>query len=187
MYDSSKDFIIYDDDEDEEEQEDGDSDKEGDESNLLNILLACCILQDDKCKEVFTSADAKRIVLLGKLDGEDEDFNKIDDDNGKPRDGLEDITRLVMIGAPKGWLPLIPSPTFAGYLPKHDAPSKEDINNPAGWSMFIFTPVYNVSIKKDKFHSSPTGARVVLANNTGKVMHQWMGISLPKLENREVQ
>ena len=73
-----------------------------------------------------------------------------------------------MIGAPKGWLPLIPAPTFSGYLPKHDAPSEEDIDNPAGWSMFTFTPVYNVSAKKYKFHSSPTGARVVPANNTGK-------------------
>ena len=149
--------------------------------------MAHCVLQDDECKEVFTSADAERIVLLGKLDGEDEDFNKIDDDNGKPRDGSEDITRLVMIGAPKGWVLPIPPPTFAGYLPKHDAPSEEDIDNPARWSMFTFTPVYIVTTKKYKFHSSPTGARVVLANNTGKVMHQWIRISLPKLENREVQ
>jgi hypothetical protein len=54
----------------------------------------------------------------------------------------------------------------SGYVPKHSAPAEEAIDNPPSWSMFTFTPVY--SNNKYKFHSSPTGARVVPADKTGK-------------------
>jgi hypothetical protein len=70
-----------------------------------------------------------------------------------------------LIGAPEGWLAPTPPSTYSGYVPKHNALVEEAIDNPAGWSMFTFTPVY--SNNKYKFHSSP-GARFVLADKTGK-------------------
>ena len=58
--------------------------------------------------------------------------------------------------------------TFVGYRPKAGEPSEEELDNPAGWSMFTFTPSYNVNTKKYDCHTTPTGARVVPANSMGK-------------------
>jgi hypothetical protein len=149
---------------DNEQAEGEDSNKEGNKDNLHNIALAQLIIHDDLCAEVFTSADAERIVL-GCHDEDDAD--QIDNDIGEPgNDTEEDRVCLGLIGAPKGWLAPTSPLTFLGYGPKHNAMAEETIDNPARWSMFTFTPVY--SNNEYNFHSSPTGARVVTADKTGK-------------------
>jgi hypothetical protein len=62
---------------------------------------------------------------------------------------------------------LQPPPSWKGYDPKPGAPSEDNIDNPASWSMFTFTPNYD---KKNNylFHSSTTGAKVVPLNDDGK-------------------
>ncbi len=89
---------------DNKQAEGGDSDKEGEEANLHNIALARRIIHDNLCTEVFTSADAERIVL-GCCDEDDAD--QIDNDIG---------VCSGLIGAPEGWLAPTPPPTFSGYV-----------------------------------------------------------------------
>ncbi len=100
---------------------------------------------------------------------------EIDDDIGEPSATATATTTNVLIGdapdvimgAPEGWSPPQPPPTFTGYVRKHNAPAEEHIDNPAAWSMYTFTPEFDKS-NKYKFHSSPTGARVVPADSYGK-------------------
>ncbi len=49
-----------------------DSNKEGEEADLHNIALAQHIIHDNLCTEVFTSADAERIIV-GCHDEDDAD------------------------------------------------------------------------------------------------------------------
>jgi hypothetical protein len=113
---------------DNNQAEGGDSNKEGEEADLNNIALAQGIIHDDLCAEVFTSADAQRIVL----DCHDEDdADQIDNDIGEPgNDTEEDGVYLGLVGAPKGWLALTPPLTFSGYVPKHDTLVEEAVDNP---------------------------------------------------------
>ncbi len=77
------------------------------------------IIHDNLCAEVFTSADAERIVLGCR---DEDDVDQLDNDIEEPgNDAEEGGVYLGLIGAPKGW-----------------------------------------------FHSSPIGARVVPADQTGK-------------------
>jgi hypothetical protein len=93
--------------------------------------------------------------------------DQIDNDIGEPgNDTKDDRVCSGLIGDPKGWLAPTPPPTLSGYIPKHNALAEKAINNLAGWGKFTFTPVY--SNNKYKLPSSPTGARVVLADKTGK-------------------
>jgi hypothetical protein len=148
---------------DNEQTEGWDSDKEGEEANLHNIALAGQVIHDDECAEVFTSADAKSVLVCHDEDGAD----PIDNDIGEPGNDIEEYRVCSgLIGAPKWWLVPSPPPTFLGYVPKHNTLAEEAIDNPVGWSMFTFTPVY--SNNKYKFLSSPTGARDVPADNTRK-------------------
>ncbi len=98
---------------------------------------------------------------------DEDDADQIDNDIGDSgNDTEEEGVCSGLIGAPEGWIaPTLP-PTLSGYVPKHNTPAEEAIDNPAGWSMFTFTPVYTNN--KCKFHSSPTGVRVVPADQTGK-------------------
>jgi hypothetical protein len=54
------------------------------------------------------------------------------------------------------------------------SPPEEEIDNPAGWSMFTFTPSYHPKTKKYDGHTTPSGAHVVPPDGTGKrVMNGW--------------
>lgn len=69
-------------------------------------------------------------------------------------------------GAPDGWEPPGPPPTFLGYVPKFDAPKTfEEVDNPAGWDAWMFDAVYKN--KKYSHHETPSGAKVVTANAVG--------------------
>ncbi len=57
---------------DDKQAEGRDSDEGGEEANLHNIALTQRIILDNLCAEVFTSADAERIVL-GCRDEDDAD------------------------------------------------------------------------------------------------------------------
>ena len=100
----------------------------------------------------------------------------IDDDIGEPTSGTdEELNMTNLIGAPDRWLPPSAPISFLGYRPRKSGdPPEEEIDNPAGWSMFTFTPSYHPKTKKYDGHTTPSGAHVVPANGTGKcVMKGW--------------
>ncbi len=150
-----------------EERDGGDSDDEGDVSNLHVIALARRLVGDEEGVEVVNVADAERIVMTHHPTPTGNNDDEIDDDIGEPTSTTATATATVLIGSPEGWSCPQPPPTFTGYVRKHDAPAEEDIDNPAGWSMFTFTPEFDKQ-NKYKFHSTPTGARVVPADSNGK-------------------
>jgi hypothetical protein len=170
------DVFLEDLDEDRREDHGGKSGEEGDEADVHNIALARRLISDDECEECFTKSDAERIVLscgsTGFVLGADPE---IDDDIGEPTSGAdEDLNLTNLIGAPDGWLPPSAPISFLGYRPKSGDPPEEEIDNPAGWSMFTFTPSYHPKTKKYDGHTTPSGAHVVPADGTGKcVMNGW--------------
>jgi hypothetical protein len=89
---------------------------------------------------------------------------EINDDIGEAS-GKGTVTAVIP-GSPDNWVPPQPPPSFTGYVQKHDAPSEDDIN-PAQWSMFTFTATFD---KKNKYlyHTTPSNARVVPINSSGK-------------------
>jgi hypothetical protein len=97
----------------------------------------------------------------------DTDENLIDDDVGEPSSGVDETFDVeafkTLPGAPEGWLPPSCPVNFGGYKPKAGEPSEEELDNPAGWSMYTFTPSNHAKTK--------TGARVVPANTTGNRCH----------------
>jgi hypothetical protein len=105
----------------------------------------------------------------------DTDDNLIDDDVGEPSGGVDETLVVeafkTLTGAPEGWLPPSCPVNFGGYKPKAGEPSEEELDNPAGWSMYTFTPSYNAKTKKYDYHTTPTGARVVPANARGNRFH----------------
>ena len=108
---------------------------------------------------------------FGRLVETDATNNLIDDKVGEPTSGADKILVLdgqnSLLGAPEGWLPPSALVTFVGYRPKAGEPSEEELDNPAGWSMFTFKPSYNVKTKKYDCHTTPMGARVVPAETMG--------------------
>jgi hypothetical protein len=164
----------------------GDSDEDGEEANIHNIALARRLIEDinedkvdggddDEREDLLTNSTSERIVLLHGhrvLGGVD-----IDDDVGEPpsaSDEVLDFSRAGLIGAPEGWMPPSCPASFTGYNPRQGDPSEEELDNPAGWSMFTFTPSYHSKTKKYEGHTTPTGARVVPSDATGKrVMNDW--------------
>ncbi len=149
-------------DEDGEEQEQGgNSGDEGEEADLHIIALARRLINDDLGAEYMTKSIAEQIVMkqfrtvLG-----DTDENLIDDDVDETFD-VEAFKTLP--GAPEGMLPPSCPVNFGGYKPKAGEPSEEELDNPAGWSMYTFTPSNHAKTK--------TGARVVPANTTGNRCH----------------
>ena len=75
----------------------------------------------------------------------------IDDDVGEPpsaSDEVLDFSHTGIIGAPEGWMPPSCPTSFTGYKPRQGDPSEEELDNPAGWSMFTFTPSYHSKTKK---------------------------------------
>jgi hypothetical protein len=163
-------------DEDGEEEQGGDSDEEGEEADLHNIALARRLINDDLGTECLTKSTAEQIVMkhFGTVLG-DTDDNLIDDDVGEPSGGVDETLVVeafkTLTGAPEGWLPPSCPVNFGGYKPKAGEPSEEELDNPAGWSMYTFTPSYNAKTKKYDYHTTPTGARVVPANARGNRFH----------------
>lgn len=155
------------DDADERERDGGDSDDEGSVMDFHVIAMARRLVGDDDCEEVTNIADAERIVLHHNVTPTDDE--EIDDEIGEPTSLAtnEAAVSTSLVGAPDGWLPPCPPPTFLGYVRKHNAPEKVDIDNPAGWSDYTFTPSFD-NRNNYKFHSTPAGARVVPADATGK-------------------
>jgi hypothetical protein len=154
----------------------GDSDEEGDEADVHNIALARRLISDDECEEIFTKSDAERIVLsrgsTGFCLGDDPE---IDDDIGEPTSRADGELKLTtFIGAPLGWLPPSAPITFLGYRLKLGDPPEEEIDNPAGWSMFTFKPSYHPKTKKYDGHTTPSGAHVVPPDELGnRKMDGW--------------
>ena len=140
----------------------GDSDDEGEMSGLHVIAVARRMIDDNECNQVESSEDAERIILSNVGGGECE----IDDDIGEPSGGEGTVTAVIP-GSPDNWVPPQPPLSFTGYVQKHDAPSEDAIDNPAGWSMYTFTATFD---KKNKYmyHTTPSKARVVPMNSSGK-------------------
>jgi hypothetical protein len=124
----------------------GDSDEEGDEANLHNESVNV----------------AARLGMIG------DDFDDVDLDVNDDGEQL-----CCLPGAPNNWLPPQPPLTFKGYQPKGNAPPTfEDVDNPAGWTDYMFQPKYKSN--NYECHLSPTGARVVPAGSDGKrVINGW--------------
>lgn len=153
---------------DNDDDEDGDSYYDGDELKVHLLAVARRYADDEAGDKINSVADAERVV--NSLTHHDEEIDDIDDDIGEPpldemEHGIAPARQL--IGAPDGWNPPCPPPSFNGYQQKHDAPAEKDIDNPAGWSMFTFTANFD-SKNKYTFHSTPSGARVVRMNSNGK-------------------
>ena len=158
------------------EDNDRESDEEGDEADVHNIALARRLISDDECEEIFTKSDAERIVLARGTTGFGlGDDPEIDDDIGEPTSRAdEELNLTTLIGAPLGWLPPSAPITFHGYRPKSGDPPEEEIDNPAGWSMFTFTPSYHPKTKRYDGHTTPSGAHVVPPDELGnRVMDGW--------------
>lgn len=149
---------------DSDDRDGGDSDDEGDIMNAHVIALA----------RRATVADAERIVLSNIHRTPTDDEDEIDDDIGEPSTVTDvNASPSILPGAPAGWLPPTPPLTFTGYVQKYDGPRKEDIDNPAGWSDYTYTASFDKN-NKYKFHTTPTGARVVPADSNGnRCMNGW--------------
>ncbi len=173
------DFVLEELDEDGREGYGGESNKEGDEADLHNIAVVRRLISDDECEAGFTKLDAKRIVLAhgmgtGALCFAD---SEIDNEIGEPTSGTDEHINFAstnLIGAPEGWIPPSAPINFQGYRPKPGDPQEDKLDNPAGWSMFTFTPSYHPKTKKYDGHTTPSGAHVVPADGTGKrIMNEW--------------
>jgi len=75
-------------------------------------------------------------------------------------------------GAPNGWTPPGPPENYRGYLPKLDAGAPllfSEVDNPGGWSEFVFQPKYATERGRKKYvgHVTPAGAKVLPANDDG--------------------
>ncbi|KAL7425562.1 hypothetical protein ACHAXH_000395 [Discostella pseudostelligera] len=63
-------------------------------------------------------------------------------------------------GSPDGWSPPGPPDGWV-YNPPDGSPKEEDIDNPANWNLYSFSPKINASTKKYEGHFTPAGAKVV--------------------------
>jgi hypothetical protein len=79
-------------------------------------------------------------------------------------------------GSPDGWAPPQPTPTFLGYQPKPNSGAPQDfdlVDNPGGWSAFVFQPKYNKAGKYEG-HFTPAGAKVTPINSEGvRAINGW--------------
>jgi hypothetical protein len=163
-------------DKDGEEEQGGDSDDEGEEADLHNIALAPWLINYDLGTECLTKSTAEQIVMkhFGMVLG-DTDDNLINDDVSELLSGIDETLVVeafkTLTGAPEGWLPPSCPVNFGGYKPKAGEPSGEELDNPAGWSMYTFMPSYNAKTKKYDYHTTPMGACVVPANTMGNRFH----------------
>jgi hypothetical protein len=132
-----------------EEGDGGDSDVEGGEINLHN--------------EAMMAIDRRVDELNRSLDN-DLDF-------GELGEAFEPAPPTIP-GTPNGWTPPGPPENFWGYLPKLDAGAPllfSEVDNPSGWSEFVFQPKYAMERGRKKYvgHVTPAGAKVLPANDDG--------------------
>ncbi len=156
----------YDDNIPDEDDGDGDTYYASDEQQIHLLGVARRLANDQEGRMITSVADVKRVLLSSTL--HEDDIDDIDDNIGEPpTDATVPNSTTALVGAPDGWNPPCPSPSFRGYQQKHNAPAEADIDNPAGWSMFTFTPNFD-SKNKYTYHTTPSGARVVHSNMNGK-------------------
>jgi len=135
----------------------GDSDEEGEEADIHNLGVNLRTVLETSNEPILDDADNIDIV------GRGEEF--------LPR---HDQQRRILNGAPDGWAPPGPPPTWAGYEPKGNAPqSAEGVDNPGSWSLYSFAAKYK---KGSEYlgHFTPAGAKVVPADADGqRVVQGW--------------
>jgi hypothetical protein len=135
------------DDDDDDDEDDDNEDHDDDEDD-----------DDDAGGESDEDGPVKQFLLVNE---EHEDNGMEDDNNDDVVETGNQGTGMVvpLRGCPPDWIPPQPPLDFE-YVPKHDAPSEEDIDNPGGWSLFSFQPRFG---KKNDYigHFTPTGAQVV--------------------------
>lgn len=78
-------------------------------------------------------------------------------------------------GSPNNWAPPVPPPTFKGYQPIPNSgapPSFAQVDNPAGWTDFMYQPKYN---KQNKYegHFTSAGATVVPEKDGKRCVNGW--------------
>ena len=83
-----------------------------------------------------------REVLESSNEQIGDDADNIDDLKGEEFSPAEGNGVVQLVGAPDGWVPPGPPPTWAGYQPKGNAPELGDVDNPGNWSLYSFCPKY---------------------------------------------
>jgi hypothetical protein len=127
----------------------GDSDDEGAEADIHNEGVSL--------REVLESSNEP----IG------DDADNIDDLKGEEFSPAEGNGVVQLVGAPDGWVPPGPPPTWAGYQPKGNAPQLGDVDNPGNWSLYSFCPKYKTGSVYSG-HFTPAGAMVIPANEHGE-------------------
>ncbi len=130
---------------DEESGNMGDSDDEGADADIHNKGI--------NLREVLESSNEP----IG------DDADNIDNVKGEEFAPTKGHGAVQLLGAPDGWVPPGPPPTWAGYQPKGNAPQPGNIDNPGSWSLYSFASKY----KTGNFYSghfTPAGAMVLPAN-----------------------
>ena len=128
----------------------GDSDDEGAEADIHNEGVSLREVLESSNEPIGDDADN-----IDDLKGEE--FSPAAEGNG--------VVQLV--GAPDGWVPPGPPPTWAGYQPKGNAPQLGDVDNPGNWSLYSFCPKYKTGSVYSG-HFTPAGAMVLPANEHGE-------------------
>jgi hypothetical protein len=127
----------------------GDSDDEGVEADIHNEGVSL------------------REVLESPNEPIGDDADNIDDLKGEEFSPAEGNGVVQLVGAPDGWVPPGPPPTWAGYQPKGNAPQLGDVDNPGNWSLYSFCPKYKTGSVYSG-HFTPAGAMVIPANEHGE-------------------
>ena len=127
----------------------GDSDDEGAKADIHNEGVAL--------REVLESSNEP----IG------DDADNIDDLKGEEFSPAEGNGVMQLVGAPDGWVTPGPSPTWAGYQPKGNAPQLGDVDKPGNWSLYLFCSKYKTGSVYSG-HFTPAGAMVIPANEHGE-------------------
>jgi hypothetical protein len=96
----------------------GDSDDEGAEADIHN--------KDINLREVLESSNEP----IG------DNADNIDDVKGEEFATTKGHCAVQLLGAPDGWVPPGPPPTWPGYQPKGNASQPGNIDNPGSWSLY---------------------------------------------------
>jgi hypothetical protein len=108
-----------------------------------------------------------REVLESSNEPIGDDADNIDDLKGEEFSPAEGNGVVQLVGAPDGWVPPGPPPTWAGYQPKGNAPELGNVDNPGSWSLFSFCPKYKTGSVYSG-HFTPAGAMVLPVNEHGE-------------------
>ena len=108
-----------------------------------------------------------REVLESSNEPIGDDADNIDDLKGEEFSPAEGNGVVQLVGAPDGWVPPGPPPTWAGYQPKGNAPELGDVDNPGNWSLYSFCPKYKTGSVYSG-HFTPAGAMVLPVNEHGE-------------------